>query len=141
MTILHVDEDGIYAKYLERALRASCPTTVQGLSYYHEHSPDGALAILDTHKVDLVICELDLYGHNGVEFLQELRSHADLLDIVIILLTSVPSEKIPSSTVMRVAWGIQEHFYKPTFSYEQFWLSSSVQSLVSSQTTSSTRSV
>jgi CheY-like chemotaxis protein len=122
MTILHLDGDKVYAAYLHRALRA-LETLNNGsheaahlleLEFCYAATPTEALEILDTQTIDLVLTELDMLKHNGVEFLQELRSHTDFSRIPVWLLTDVPLERLPSDEVMKEAWDVELRLYKST---------------------------
>ena len=82
------------------------------------HSVDQALAIeravtmLDTEKYDLLILELQIAKHNGIELLYELRSYADWDGVRVIIQSAVPEHFMtPNQTVQRL--GIDHYLYKP----------------------------
>lgn len=78
-----------------------------------------ALGILDDNTIDLVVLELQLTGHNGVEFLYEFRSYPDWDHIPVLLHTNVP---VHHPGLGRAFWGelgIVEYRYKPQTSLKQ----------------------
>lgn len=68
----------------------------------------------DTARPDAVIMELQLTGHNGLEFLHEFRSYPEWQDIPIVLLTNVPPGEFAGgrAALMRQL-GIRGYLYKP----------------------------
>lgn len=82
------------------------------------HSVDQALAIeravtmLDTEKYDLLILELQIAKHNGIELLYELRSYADWDGVRVIIQSAVPEHFMtPNQTVQQLR--IDHYLYKP----------------------------
>jgi len=64
-------------------------------------------------KPDLVIMELALKNHSGMEFLYEFRSYTDWIDIPVIIYSSLRLEsEILSSRSWRVL-SVYEYMYKP----------------------------
>lgn len=62
----------------------------------------------------LIILELQLIGHSGIEFLYELRSYADWKDIPVIILSYVPPQEFAASNqLLKKTLGVAEYFYKP----------------------------
>lgn len=73
-----------------------------------------AIHAADTKKPDVVILELQLVGHNGVEFMYEFRSYADWQQIPLIIHTHVPaSEFAGSRDLLMHELGVYEYLYKP----------------------------
>ncbi len=67
----------------------------------------------DKQTPDLIILELQLAGHNGLEFLYELRSYNEWQNLPVIVLSHVPPHTFKDS----VAWplvNVQAYLYKPT---------------------------
>ena len=69
----------------------------------------------DQNKPDVVIAELQLAGHNGIEFLYELRSYSDWQSVPVIVLSHVPEPKPALASRLKVA----AYLYKPRTSLEQ----------------------
>ncbi len=61
---------------------------------------------------DMIVMELQLGQHNGLEFLYEIRSYSDLVDVPVVLLTNVASSQIVHAQSYQLL-GIRECLYKP----------------------------
>lgn len=61
-----------------------------------------ALDAADEHAPDAVLLDLLLPGANGIQLLQELRTHADLLRIPVIVCSSALPEPLPNFSVYNV---------------------------------------
>ncbi len=73
-----------------------------------------AVFIADKFQPDLVIVELQLVEHSGIEFLYEFRSYVDWQIVPIIILTQVPpSEFNQSIDLLKTDLSISEYLYKP----------------------------
>jgi len=55
--------------------------------------PQAAVNSMDQQRPDIIITELELAGRSGVEFLYELRSYPEWLDIPAIIYTSLPADQ------------------------------------------------
>ena len=53
-----------------------------------------AVEAADLQVPGVVVLELELAGHNGIEFLHEFRSHRDWQDVPIIIHTMLPLKKL-----------------------------------------------
>ncbi len=104
------------------------PDTVLGTTYcrYFEHlgfvaahqkTAESAIQYLDTNKTDLILLELHIANHNGLEFLHELRSYQDWQDIPVII-NSFVSPVTLKSTDMPGELGIAQYLYKPETTLE-----------------------
>jgi DNA-binding response OmpR family regulator len=62
---------------------------------------------------DLLILELLLPGHSGVEFLYEFRSYADWQDLPAIVLSSVPRPELKLDAKSMTDLGVVTYLYKP----------------------------
>lgn len=68
----------------------------------------------DQHRPDLIILELQLIEHSGIEFLYELRSYPDWQDIPVIIQTHVPpGEFALNRRLLREQLGVLTYLYKP----------------------------
>jgi DNA-binding response OmpR family regulator len=111
--IVLVEPDRVLAKTYARALQAagykvvSCAGAQTGIHSVDKQSPK------------LVIVELQLAGHNGVEFLYELRSHSDWQNIKVIVLSTVPPEEAGLTPQIQNKLGISRYCYKPQTTLEQ----------------------
>lgn len=70
-----------------------------------------AIEAADRQKPDVVVLELQLARHNGVEFLYEFRSYPDWEQVPIILHTSVTMPPVNKELLERL--GVRALHYKP----------------------------
>ncbi len=74
----------------------------------------------DKTKPDLVILELQLIEHSGIEFLYEFRSYPEWQAIPVLVLSQVPpSEFAASRQLMTDDLGVRTYLYKPRTSLRQ----------------------
>lgn len=107
MHILLVEPDKVLAKtYIASLERA-------GHSVDWQASAQGSIATIDKKIPAVIILEVQLVGHNGIEFLFELRSYKDLQSIPVILLTTVPTHDLGLTEDAKKQLGILEYLYKP----------------------------
>jgi DNA-binding response OmpR family regulator len=73
-----------------------------------------AVHTIDESLPELVILELQLIGHSGIEFLYELRSYSDWKHIPVLVMSHVPPQEFAaSSELLKKTLGVNEYFYKP----------------------------
>jgi DNA-binding response OmpR family regulator len=89
----------------------------------HKVSPvfdaQAAINVIDNLSPDLVILELQLPIHNGVEFLYELRSYAEWQKTPVIVQSFVPPSEFKSTPSLWRGLGIVTYLYKPRTSLQQ----------------------
>jgi len=76
-------------------------------------SAEEVLDFIDQHKIDLIVLDMFLPGHNGVELLHELASYEDSVHIPVIVLSAVHQREF---TLPKSRWhhyGVVEYLYKP----------------------------
>jgi DNA-binding response OmpR family regulator len=79
-----------------------------------------AISAADDAKPDLVVLELQLVEHSGIEFLYEFRSYTDWQAIPVIVQTQVPPGEFQGSwPLLRQELGVQAYLYKPQTSLKQ----------------------
>lgn len=96
-----------YATCLERAGHEACiaATAQAGI-----HAADDATP-------DIVLLELQLVAHSGIEFLYEFRSYADWQDVPVVILSYVPPQEFNQSIdVLKSRLGVRAYHYKPATS-------------------------
>lgn len=71
-----------------------------------------AISELDKTRPDLIISELQLTSHSGVEFLYELRSYIEWQDIPLIIFSHVPNMQPKAEHWQEL--GVVAYHYKPT---------------------------
>jgi len=77
-------------------------------------SAQTALHAIDENLPNLIILELELATHNGIEFLYELRSYIEWQSIPVLILSQVTPNK---SAKQPKAWGqlnVAGYLYKPS---------------------------
>lgn len=79
-----------------------------------------AVIAADKQLPELIILELQLVEHSGIEFLYELRSYPEWQTIPVILNTNVPpSEFNDTSGILREELGVAHYLYKPATSLDK----------------------
>jgi len=73
-----------------------------------------AIHAVDDLRPDVVILEVQLPEHNGVEFLYELRSYADWHDLPVIIHSIIPAERFKIAESDWKNYGVYAYLYKPT---------------------------
>ena len=67
----------------------------------------------DQTTPDLIILELQLANHNGIEFLYEFRSYPEWQNIPVIVLSMVPPSEFKDNLVLWQEIRIEQYLYKP----------------------------
>lgn len=80
--------------------------------YWCAHAQD-AISAADKNRPDVVVLELQLAGHGGVEFLYEFRSYPEWQSIPVILQTLVSPIAIDLSGQQQRLLGVTAVLYKP----------------------------
>ena len=79
-----------------------------------------AIMSADRQLPDIIILELQLVEHSGIEFLYELRSYPEWQDIPVILHTNVPPAEFNQTiSILRNEMGVAHYLYKPQTSLKQ----------------------
>jgi DNA-binding response OmpR family regulator len=74
----------------------------------------------DDIKPDIVLLELQLVAHSGIEFLYEFRSYPDWQDIPVIVTTNVPAGEFAGSwKLLRDQLAVSQYLYKPLTSLQR----------------------
>lgn len=113
LRILIVEPDLILAKTYKKKLEqesinVKCVTSAQS-----------AIEAIDARSPDLIILEIQLRTHNGIELLNEIQSYDDLKNIPIIIHTFISEQlmfKDPSGHFSR--FNIKHYLYKPKTSLD-----------------------
>lgn len=106
--ILLIEPDYILAKtYYEALTRAGHQVTPAA-------GAQAALIAADRTRPELVILELQLIEHSGVEFLYEFRSYPDWQHIPVLIHTQVPpAEFNDNRTLLNDQLNVAGYLYKP----------------------------
>jgi len=111
--ILLVEPDSLLAEVYRRALKQS------GHQIVHACSAQTAVSAADRRKPDLVILELQLAAHNGLEFLYEFRSYHDWLEVPVLIHSLVPPGEFDRGMPPMNELNVAGYLYKPRTSLEQ----------------------
>ncbi len=113
MNILLIEPDKKLGNTYKQALEAAGHPVQWAL-----HAQD-AVHSADAQRPELIILELQLAAHNGIEFLYEFRSYPEWQDIAVILLTMVPPASLAITTEMMDRFRIVDCLYKPATSLKR----------------------
>ncbi|HUA13632.1 MAG TPA: response regulator [Candidatus Sulfotelmatobacter sp.] len=91
MDILIIEPDKVLSDIYLKTLKC------EGYNARIARSAQSALDAADHIKPDLVILELQLVEHSGIEFLYEFRSYAEWSNVPILIYTSVPPTEFSDS--------------------------------------------
>lgn len=105
--VLILESDRILAGNLARYLRNS------GHRVVWSGGPQAAIEDADKHHPEVIVMDLLLGGHGGVEFLYELRSYPEWHDLPVIILSSVSAGDLMLASSNLDALNITEFYYKP----------------------------
>ena len=73
-----------------------------------------AICRADEQRPDVVLLELQLTKHSGIEFLYEFRSYTDWRTVPIVVVSSVPPQEFARSLDgLRRRLGVRAYHYKP----------------------------
>jgi DNA-binding response OmpR family regulator len=113
MQVLLIEPDRVLGKVYAAALeRAGHGVTLA-------RSAQGAVHAADTTRPDVVVLELQLPQHNGVEFLYEFRSYTEWLHIPVIVHSFVAPPEYEYSDILQRELGVARCLHKPTTSLQQ----------------------
>src|SRR5689334_12321215 len=106
--ILLIEPDRVLAETYRQALLAGGHRVVCCAS------AQAGIISADQYLPDLIILELQLIEHSGIEFLYELRSYPDWQDIPVIVQTHVPPAEFSANRqLLRGQLGVRSYLYKP----------------------------
>ena len=107
--VLLVEPDRPLAKTYAEALKNA------GHKVAVAKSSQEAINMADKLTPEVIVLELQLIGHSGVEFLYEFRSYPDWQEVPIIVNTSVPYGELEDSwQLLNKHLGVSEYKYKPS---------------------------
>jgi DNA-binding response OmpR family regulator len=103
-----VEPDRVLAATYKKALEA------EGFTVTPCASAQAAIFASDQQKPDLVIIEIQLVEHSGIEFLYELRSYPEWQDIPVVIHSQVPPAEFSSQAqLLKDNLGVKDYLYKP----------------------------
>lgn len=113
MNVLIIEPDVILARQYQKTFSAG------GVTAHVAHDAQAAIAAVDTQKPDVIVLELQIAGHSGVEFLHELRSYEDWSNIPVVIHSSVPEYALGTDPKVWRQFGVARYFYKPKTKLQQ----------------------
>jgi DNA-binding response OmpR family regulator len=102
--ILIIEPDVVLADIYAKALR------LEGHNVVVTGDAQSAITIADGKKPDLIVMEIQLASHNGIEFIYELRSYPEWQLIPIIIQSMVPLSEF--NTKITGHLGVISYLYK-----------------------------
>jgi len=105
----------------DRLLGSIYVSTLENAGYCVVHclTADTAISALDAERVDIVILELQIALHNGVEFLYEMRSYDEWQHIPIIMHTIIDERRLLHSVDLKKQLYATTYLYKPETTLQQ----------------------
>lgn len=86
----------------------------RGYSVAHSTTAQDAVCEADAQQPDVVVLEIQLTKHSGIEFLYEFRSYADWQPVPVVVVSHVPPQEFAaSSDILNRRLGVQAYHYKP----------------------------
>lgn len=107
MHILLVEPDTLLAGTYGRAFEATGHTVAVA------RSAQMAVHAADEQQPDVVVLELQLPRHNGVEFLYEFRSYPEWLEVPVVIHSFTPPSEYASAATLERELGVRRCLYKP----------------------------
>lgn len=111
--ILLIESDSILAQATTRALVSA------GYEVDWHADPQAATDSADKKSPDLIIIDLMLGDHSGIEFLYEFRSYPEWQKLPVIVYSSIEPEEFDLGSNGFRELGIRAYHYKPTTSLAQ----------------------
>ncbi len=106
MDILLVEPDIVLLKSYKSQLET------HGLTVFVATDAGSAIEQIDDNQPQLVVLEMQLAGHSGVEFLHEFRSYEDWANIPVVVYSSVPEYVFGLDRAMWTKFGISRYLNK-----------------------------
>ncbi len=76
------------------------------------HAQDAVMQF-DDKRPDIVVLELQMPGHGGIEFLYEFRSYPEWQNVPVVVHTMVPLQKLDTHSPRFDQLGVVDFLYKP----------------------------
>lgn len=125
--VVFIEPDSVMRRIYKKSLSS------KKYKVYIFSSAEEAIKSMDTIIPDLIVMEIQLPGHNGVELIHELRSYTDLCEVPIIINSLVPQEAFMVTNKSMKANRTIAYFYKPQTNLEK--LSNSIEEVLTNSET------
>lgn len=93
--------------------------TRQGHQVAWREDAQTGITAADEQRPDVVIAELLLGGHSGIEFLYEFRSYGDWVAVPAIILSNLSPEAAGLPPTVLESLGVAMYLYKPELSLQK----------------------
>ncbi len=107
MHVLLIEPDAVLAGLYVRALKAS------GHVVSYAKGAQAAVLAADAAMPDVVVMEMQIPGHNGIEFVYEFRSYPEWQAGPIVLHTFLPPRSLGMDRRTIERFGVADILYKP----------------------------
>ena len=108
MNILLIEPDFVLARTYRAAL------ALDGHMVRVAATAQAAIQEADDCRPDLVLLELQLVSHSGIEFLYEFRSYPDWQNVPVVVVSTVPPGEFADSwALLKNELGVSAYRYKP----------------------------
>lgn len=111
--IVLVEPDALLAKTYSQAF------THAGFMVAQAATAQAAIHEIDAALPDIIVLELQLSAHNGVEFIYELRSYPEWQHIPVLVLSNIPEAESGLDQDTAGKLGIKRYCYKPQTSLKK----------------------
>jgi len=108
MRILLIEPDVVLARTYQAAFER------MGWAVDWAPSAQAAIDCADAATPDMVILELQLVSHSGIEFMYEFRSYPEWSDIPVLVHSLVPLQSVAGYDILCKQLGVREYYYKPS---------------------------
>jgi two-component system chemotaxis response regulator CheY len=109
---LIVDDSSVMRKIVERSLRQAGINLSQ---VFEAGNGAEALNVLSEHRVDLILCDINMPVMDGLEFIKQLPTVANAKNVPVVMITTEGSE---AHVVQALSCGARGYIRKP-FTAEQ----------------------
>jgi two-component system chemotaxis response regulator CheY len=109
---LIVDDSSVMRKIVERSLRQA---GVNLTKVYEAGNGAEALGVITEHKVDIILCDINMPVMDGLEFVKQLAGIENAKGVPVVMITTEGSE---SHVVQALSFGARGYIRKP-FTPEQ----------------------
>jgi two-component system, chemotaxis family, chemotaxis protein CheY len=107
ITVLIVDDSSVMRKIVERSLRQA---GIQIGQVFEAANGLEALAVLNERKVNLVLCDINMPGMDGLEFVKQLPGVENAKGVPVVMITTEGSE---GHVVQALSAGARGYIRKP----------------------------
>lgn len=106
--ILLVEDDAWLAELYQDIFQQ-----IAGVAVRWARDTETALELLNQKPVDLIVLDMFLPRHNGIEFLHEIASYTDTSRVPVVVLSAVHEHDFAMSPDRWRQYGVVEYLYKP----------------------------